>query len=398
MLGIIIGIASIITIVSTIKGTNEQIKQNLIGAGNNAVVIQLYQNDYPMDLNYTQVPAGITPVTEQMRNHLASIDGAQDASLFTTREWSEDACYKNKRFNGSLYGIDSHYFDIYGYTVLYGRMFSEKDYDGASKTVILDKRAASSIFSGENPLGKTIEIKKEPFTVVGVVEMGSTFQPTINNMNDYYMYTQTNEGTMFIPSGAWQIVYKLDEPYSVAIAAKTTDDMTSVSKKAGDLLTANLISDELRETSQISYKGRNLLEDAQQLQQIATATSRQLVWIAGISLLVGGIGVMNIMMVSVTERTREIGLKKAIGAKRTRILGQFLTEASVLTTIGGILGVASGIVLSKLISRFMGTPTAVSIPAAVGATAFSVVIGLIFGLLPALKASKLNPIDALRRE
>jgi len=104
------------------------------------------------------------------------------------------------------------------------------------------------------------------------------------------------------------------------------------------------------------------------------------------------------MLVSVTERTREIGLKKAIGARRRRILGQFLTEAAVLTSIGGILGVAAGLLLAKLISKFMGTPSAISVPAILLATLFSVVIGLVFGLLPAVKASKLNPIDALRRE
>ena len=134
------------------------------------------------------------------------------------------------------------------------------------------------------------------------------------------------------------------------------------------------------------------------MQQLATSTSTQLVWIAGISLLVGGIGVMNIMLVSVTERTKEIGLKKAIGAKRKRIAAQFLTEAAVLTSLGGVIGVVSGIVLSKVVSNVMETPTAVSIPACIVSVGFSMAIGIIFGLLPALKASKLNPIDALRSE
>ena len=136
----------------------------------------------------------------------------------------------------------------------------------------------------------------------------------------------------------------------------------------------------------------------EQMSEITSTMSVMLSAIAAISLLVGGIGVMNIMLVSVTERTREIGLKKAIGARRSRILGQFLTEASVLTTIGGLLGVGAGVVMAKLISGIMGIPTAVSVPAIIAATAFSMVIGLVFGLLPAVKASKLNPIEALRRE
>ena len=134
------------------------------------------------------------------------------------------------------------------------------------------------------------------------------------------------------------------------------------------------------------------------MQQLANATNNQLIWIAAISLLVGGIGVMNIMLVSVTERTREIGLKKAIGAKRKKIAAQFLTEAAVLTSLGGLIGVVSGIVLSRVVSNIMGTPSAISIPACIVAVGFSMGIGIIFGLLPALKASKLNPIDALRSE
>ena len=398
MLGIIIGIASIITIVSTIKGTNEQIKQNLIGAGNNAVVLQVYQNDYPMEFDWTQAPDGIRPVDEVMRNHLAHIDGAADASLFNSRSYTEGIYCGNTTFNGAIYGIDNHYLNIYGYQVLYGRGFTEADYDRCAKNVILDQQAASTMFAGKNPIGEVIEIRTEPFTVIGVVGMKTEFQPVIESIQDYYMYAQTNAGNLFITNAAWPAVYKYDEPYNVVIQAQTTDDMARVSQKAGELLSANLISQELRETQQISYKGRNLMEDAQQLQQITNSTSQQLLWIASISLLVGGIGVMNIMLVSVTERTREIGLKKAIGARRSKILGQFLTEASVLTTIGGLLGVGAGVVMAKLISGIMGIPTAVSVPAIIAATAFSMVIGLVFGLLPAVKASKLNPIEALRRE
>lgn len=147
-----------------------------------------------------------------------------------------------------------------------------------------------------------------------------------------------------------------------------------------------------------TYEADNLLEQASEMQALANSANSQLVWIAGISLLVGGIGVMNIMLVSVTERTREIGLKKAIGARRRRILWQFLTEAAVLTSLGGILGVACGIGLAQLLSGVIGTLVAISIPACIIAVVFSMAIGIVFGLIPAVKASKLNPIDALRRE
>ena len=140
-----------------------------------------------------------------------------------------------------------------------------------------------------------------------------------------------------------------------------------------------------------------MLEQAQQLQQMSEATNTQLIWIASISLLVGGIGVMNIMLVSVTERTAEIGLKKAIGAKKKRILWQFLTESAVLTSLGGIIGVVSGIVMAQLISAMTQIPVAISAPAIVIAVAFSMLIGIVFGMLPAVQAANLNPIEALRR-
>ena len=140
-----------------------------------------------------------------------------------------------------------------------------------------------------------------------------------------------------------------------------------------------------------------MLEQAQQLQSMSESTNAQLIWIASISLIVGGIGVMNIMLVSVTERTSEIGLKKAIGAKKKRIALQFLTEAAVLTSLGGIIGVISGVGLAELISNMMQIPVAISVPAILIAVVFSMLIGIIFGLVPAVKAANLNPIEALRR-
>ena len=152
------------------------------------------------------------------------------------------------------------------------------------------------------------------------------------------------------------------------------------------------------DSSNVSYKAADLLKTVKNLQKVSENTNKQLLWIASISLLVGGIGVMNIMLVSVTERTSEIGLKKAIGARKNRILWQFLTEAAVLTSIGGVLGVIAGVILSQVISKMSQTPVAISVPVSVLAVVFSMAIGIIFGLLPSIKAANLNPIDALRHE
>ncbi len=395
MLGVIIGIASIISIVSTIKGTNEQIKQNLIGAGTNAVEVTLCEGDYSLDMEYTDIPAGIPVITEQVRKSIESMDKVEAATLYTERTYVGNVYYGNTAFNGNIRGVDGYYFDVYGYTVYLGRDFSDSDFDQYKRVVLMDQKAANTLFAGENPLGQTIEIGKEPYTVIGLVALSSEYEPVINSYSEYYTYADTSSGTIFLPYSCWASVCQYDEPQSVAVRCASTDDMTVVGQKVADLLNANL---SVGEGSDYSYQSQDLLEQAENLQELSSSTNVQLMWIAGISLLVGGIGVMNIMLVTVTERTKEIGLKKAIGAKKGRILWQFLTEAAVLTGMGGILGVVAGIVVAQVISNLTATPTAISVPAIVVAVAFSVLIGVVFGLIPAIKAANLSPIEALRRE
>ena len=230
--------------------------------------------------------------------------------------------------------------------------------------------------------------------VVGVVTKAKKFEPTINSIEDYYMYAETSAGSVYVPDSTWPIIYQYDEPQNVVLRVENTDHMTTAGKACEDLLNATLSV----EDDTIKYKAKDLLEQAQQIQELSASTNMMLIWIAGISLIVGGIGVMNIMLVSVTERTQEIGLKKAIGARKGKILTQFLTEAAVLTSMGGFLGVVVGILLAYGISYLSGTPVAISIVAAVGAVLFSMAIGIVFGVFPSYKAANLNPIDALRHE
>lgn len=201
-------------------------------------------------------------------------------------------------------------------------------------------------------------------------------------------------GKIIIPDNVWPVIYQYDEPQNLVVRAKSTDDMTTAGEKAADILNAMLtVSDDT-----VKYKGEDLLEQATQIQEISNSTNQQLIWIASISLLVGGIGVMNIMLVSVTERTGEIGLKKALGARKRRILTQFLTEAAVLTLLGGIIGVLGGIALAYIISGVSAVPVAISGVSIVIAVLFSTLIGIIFGLIPSVKAANMNPIEALRHE
>ena len=394
MLGIIIGIAAIITIVSTIKGTNEQIKENLIGAGNNVVTVQLNENGYPFDASWNDIPSCVRPITEQARQELEQLDGAQRVSLFYSRNYADGVFYQDNQYNGSIYGVDENYLGAYGYQVKLGRGFTKGDYQNFRKVVLVDDNAISALSLGQNPVGQVLEIQEETYTIVGVVGMSQDFSPTINSMNDYQMYVGSSSGNIYLPSSVWPVSYRFDEPQNVAIKVASTDEMATVGKNAADLLTERQI---VGEDTGYDYRSQDMLEQAQQLQKMSQATNTQLIWIASISLLVGGIGVMNIMLVSVTERTSEIGLKKALGAKKRRILLQFLTEAAVLTSLGGVIGVATGIGLAELISKMMEIPVAISFPAIGISVAFSTLIGVVFGLLPATQAANLNPIEALRR-
>ena len=395
MLGIIIGIASIISIVSTIKGTNEQIKKNLIGSGTNTVQIQLYQGDYQYEMLYNGLPDGIPVRDETTMEKIKSVKNVEDAAFYTSRsDYNNSVYYGNNGISGSqVFGVDNRYFTTNGLVLKSGRTFVDSDFTDFHAAAIIDADTADSLFDGENPIGKTIEISSIPFTVVGIVDEDSKFEPVINSIDEYYTYySNSSASRIFVPSSMWPALYSFDEPQNVAIRVSNTEAMTDAGKAVAEIMNTNVTN------SEIKYQAQDLLKQAQDLQDLSSSTNSQLICIASISLLVGGIGVMNIMLVSVTERTREIGLKKAIGAKKSRILWQFLTEAAVLTSLGGIVGVGAGIGLAAIISRVTSAPVAISVPSIIIAVVFSMVIGIIFGLLPSFNAANLNPIDALRHE
>lgn len=395
MLGIIIGIAAIIAIVSTIQGTNKQIEQNLIGSGNNTVDVQIYQGDYTYDFSYNPVPDGIPMITESVLKEITDLEEVEAASLYLSRQDYDGVYHKNTSLSGGyVMGIDTSYLSTCNFVIQRGRGFAEKDYKNSQKVALLDKNSASALFEGEDPIGKTIEIRQEPFVIVGIVAESEEFEPVINSIEDYYTYSQDESGKVYVPDAVWPIIYQYDEPQQLVVKAASTTDMTNAGKKSADILNnyVNVSDDTIR------YKSEDLLEQAKEIQQLSQSTNNMLIWIAGISLIVGGIGVMNIMLVSVTERTSEIGLKKAIGAKKKKILGQFLTEAAVLTSMGGIIGVVAGIILAEAISKMADIPVAISIPAIIVSVLFSMLIGIVFGLLPSIQAANLNPIDALRHE
>ncbi|MBP0968927.1 MAG: ABC transporter permease [Oscillospiraceae bacterium] len=403
MLGIIIGIASIIAIVSTIKGTNEQIKQNLIGAGTNSVTVKIKQNDWDYEFDWMEIPDGFYPVSDETMRQIRELSGVKSAARFVSRNNSASVSWGGTSLDScGIIGVEDGYFVAAGLQAVKGRLFGEHDSRYFSKVAVLDRPAARSLFSSEDPIGKTIEIQGEAFLVVGVTDTRNSFSPTIETMQDYYTYMGDKSARIYIPISDWPILFQFDEPESVIVRAKDTDSMTEVGRATADLLNGALGIGGTGEgqggDNDIRYKADDLLEQAKQIQDLSRSTNSMLIWIAGISLIVGGIGVMNIMLVSVTERTREIGLKKALGARKSRIRSQFLTEAAVLTSIGGILGVAVGIALAYVIQFVAQVPVSISVPSILISVVFSTAVGIVFGLLPSIQASNLDPIEALRYE
>ncbi|MBQ5991812.1 MAG: ABC transporter permease [Clostridia bacterium] len=395
MLGIIIGIASIIAISSTIMGTNEQIKQNLVGSGSNVVTVRLYQGDYPFESAWSTPPDYIPPLTNDTLEEIRAVPAVASAAYYAQRDAYGQIRSGGKALSaGTVYGVDSSYLSVYGYTVRIGRGFTDSDSDRFRKVAMIDETVSAALFSGANPVGESIDICGEPYIVIGEFTRASDFRPTVSTLDEYFTYNQSTGGKVLIPFSTWPVLFRYDEPRSLVIRAVDTDSMTAAGRKAEEILNGTI----QKENPEVRYKSEDLLEQAKNLQELSSATNRQLILVAGISLIVGGIGVMNIMLVSVTERTPEIGLKKALGARRRRISAQFLIEAGVLTCLGGILGVLVGIGLAYGISKMSGVPIFISWYIVAATVVFSFIIGMFFGAIPAYRAARLDPIEALRHE
>ncbi len=397
MLGIIIGIASIISIVSTIQGTNEQIKQNLIGGGNNTVDIELYRADEKIQVSdYEQAPSGVPTITDDILQEIKDVDGVESAAAYYSRSYADSIYYNNNSLQGAqVLGVDNNYFSTTGYVVRTGRTFREEDYKEFHKVVILDQSAATSLFQEESPLGKTIEINKEPFTVIGIAQKLEEFEPTINSFEEYNNYKGNESlGVVYIPSACWCIPYQYDEPQNVVVRASSTETMTKVGQKSADILNGYMNVKE----DDVKYKATDVLELAAADPEFQCHDEHA----ADLDCKYFSSGRRHRRYehhAGIGNRTNsEIGLKKAIGAKKTQ-------HPDAVSDGGGGADQSwrnyrsdrrkySGTGHPKV----SGTPVAISIPAILISVAFSMVIGIVFGLLPSVQAANLDPIDALRHE
>ncbi|MCI9366820.1 MAG: FtsX-like permease family protein [Oscillospiraceae bacterium] len=382
MLGIIIGVASVVIMVSVVQGQNKKQMEYLEAMGDNKISVYAYQRYetsgsvsgllYEYCLGMQDLVVGVTPQIEVWQE----ITIKYGAKTFNTQNWDDWEKRISLKLGSDQFGVCNNY------TLGGGRELSFLDIEKTNQVCVLGGGAKTLLFDFVDPVGETIFINNQPFLVVGWYE--PTGVEGMSDMDNVVLLPYTFNRTLNNNEQIRQYVVKARS------ASATTLAIAKLKAFLGGFIT--------EDNGFYDVSSNNNWAD--QMQQQSLMQSLVLGAIAGISLLVGGIGIMNIMLVTVTERTREIGIRKAIGAERKSIIVQFLIEAAVICGIGGIIGIGLGCMGSLIAGKFLlqGMILWPSMVITVGAFTFSVVLGVLFGLYPAIKASSLQPVDALRAE
>ena len=380
MLGIIIGVAAVIALVSIGNGVKQDIQNSISSLGSNLLMVMPGAPRTP----------GVRPSQGSMKSlkvsdyqAISKLDGVKAASPYTANSYV--TIYQSKNWTTTVSGVSSNFQDVNNWTMAEGRFISSKNVENRERVAVVGQTVVKNLFAGEDPVGKEIRVKNIPFRVIGV--LNSKGNGTMGNDQD---------DTIFIPyTTAMERVEGVDYLRMVYVVA---NDDNGIDRLQSDIENLLRVRHCIKDTNLDDFNIQNMKSIMETMEQTTGTLTLFLGAVAAISLVVGGIGIMNIMLVSVTERTREIGIRKALGATYFVIVTQFLIEAVVISLMGGLIGIALGIGASKLIGLASGMSTVISVPTIVLSFAFSMAIGLVFGIYPARKAAKLNPIDALHYE
>ncbi len=377
MLGIIIGVASIISMLALGSGAQKSLEQQITSMGTN--LIYLMPGRYSVGgvsgnivrRIYLKDVEALATNTELIKNIDATVSG------------SAQVVYGNKNTNTSITGATYVYQYMQNAVPQYGRFFTKNEDENLSKVCVIGTTVVKNLFGNENPVGKYIKINRKQFRIIGILP--------VKGAQGY----RDGDDIIIVPL---QTAMKrlLGTKYISSVIVEVQDG--KISETETYLLKTMLERNKLTSEQADAFRIRNMSDMIKMLTTTTQTMTMLLGAVAGISLIVGGIGIMNIMLVSVSERTREIGLRKAIGATKIAVLLQFLIESSVLSLLGGILGVSFGVLISLTVSKFAGWATYISTFSVVLSVGFSAFVGIVFGLWPAKKASELSPIEALRAD
>ena len=380
MLGIIIGVAAVIALVSIGNGVKQDIQNSISSLGSNLLMVMPGAPRTP----------GVRPSQGSMKSlkvsdyqAISKLDGVKAASPYTANSYV--SIYQSKNWTTTVSGVSSNFQDVNNWTMSEGRFISSKNVENRERVAVVGQTVVKNLFAGDDPVGKEIRVKNIPFRVIGV--LNSKGNGTMGNDQD---------DVIFIPyTTAMERVEGVDYLRMVYVVAS---DDNGIDRLQSDIENLLRVRHGIKDTNLDDFNIQNMKSIMETMEQTTGTLTLFLGAVAAISLVVGGIGIMNIMLVSVTERTREIGIRKALGATYFVIVTQFLIEAVVISLMGGLIGIALGIGTSKLIGLASGISTVISVPTIILSFAFSMAIGLVFGIYPARKAAKLNPIDALHYE
>jgi putative ABC transport system permease protein len=382
MLGIVIGIGSVIGMVSIGQGAQSSIQSNIQSIGSNLIMITPGSQR-----SFGGGPSSGRGSAQTLTMEDATAIGSEISNVKSVApelSGRYQITAKGANTNTQVVGTNQNYTEVRNVAIDQGTFITEQQIRSDSKVAVIGPTVRDDLFASTSPIGKTIRIKQIEFKIIGITKAkgGSGF---------------TNQDDMiFVPiSTAQHFLSGASYVSTISVEASSADLMSTIQQQITDLL---LNRHKIKDAALADFSIMNQTDIVSTMSSVTNTFTMLLASIAGISLIVGGIGIMNMMLTTVTERTREIGLRKAIGATRNDISSQFLTEAVMLTFLGGFIGVIFGWVLSIIVSKFMSMTTKISMSSVLLAFCVSVAIGLIFGYYPARRASKLNPIEALRFE